>query len=341
MRKLNSTTVNAGGKTAIVGGGTLQWEATRALFATNKQAVKSHGLCECVLIIGPLMGGASSILQARHDYALDKMLASCSTMALLSLHLPPTTPGLFCALRGAGHNFGIVSIVHLTWCITASSPVFGILILRVRPIAYTIAYEGPESGATVYAAPFQALDPTVTQAATNVDYVALYTVSQNSFDSAACRRNLNTAYDIFAELTADSRFSTSVLLENYCMQGVEAVGPASTALSLEEHQFPIVANPIIWWEGNSTRATADAYAYGESIRQALFAGAPTINKHAYANYAIGAESTHGYEGRRVSKLKALKKAYGPKNKFGFYKPMPVAWKPTTMGKGKAKEAYPL
>jgi hypothetical protein len=38
MRKLNTITVDSGGKSATVGGGTLQWELTKALFAQNKQA---------------------------------------------------------------------------------------------------------------------------------------------------------------------------------------------------------------------------------------------------------------------------------------------------------------
>lgn len=38
LRKMNSTTVDKSGKTATIGGGTLQWEATKALFAHNKQA---------------------------------------------------------------------------------------------------------------------------------------------------------------------------------------------------------------------------------------------------------------------------------------------------------------
>ncbi|KAJ4359757.1 uncharacterized protein N0V89_000313 [Didymosphaeria variabile] len=41
MRKLNSITLDLGGKTATVGGGTLQWELNRALYAGNKQAGNS------------------------------------------------------------------------------------------------------------------------------------------------------------------------------------------------------------------------------------------------------------------------------------------------------------
>lgn len=42
MRKLNSTTVDKGGKTATVGGGTLQYEITRSLFAQGKYTGNCH-----------------------------------------------------------------------------------------------------------------------------------------------------------------------------------------------------------------------------------------------------------------------------------------------------------
>lgn len=40
MRKLNSVMVDPSGNTATIGGGTLQWEANKALYAKNKQAGK-------------------------------------------------------------------------------------------------------------------------------------------------------------------------------------------------------------------------------------------------------------------------------------------------------------
>lgn len=45
MRKLNSVTLDPGATTATVGGGTLQWEANKALYAKNKQAgnLELHG----------------------------------------------------------------------------------------------------------------------------------------------------------------------------------------------------------------------------------------------------------------------------------------------------------
>jgi hypothetical protein len=174
--------------------------------------------------------------------------------------------------------------------------------------------------------------------------VSLYTVTQNNLDSIACRKNLNAmgsgaslptwnmtalrnAYNVFSNMTADSRFDTSVLLlENYGMQGVKAVDAASTSLAIEERQYPIVANPTIWWEGTDPKTTADGYAYGEKIRSSFFAGVGKAKKHTYVNYAIGTESfeqMYGYEDWRVKKLKSLKKTLDPKNRFGYYNPIPA------------------
>lgn len=211
-------------------------------------------------------------------------------------------------------------------------------------IVYRVSYEGTEAEAAPYLAYFQALGPLAVQPATNVDYASLYTVTQNNVSSAACVRNMNSmgtgaslpvwnttsarvAFEIFSKLTADTRFAHSVLLfENYGMQGVRAFDASSTSLSLEERQYPIVANPTIFWEGGAAKDSADAMAYGEQIRQALFAGLPSGDKeHTYVNYAMGTESfnqMYGYDTARIKRLKALKKKLDPKNKFGYYNPIP-------------------
>jgi hypothetical protein len=212
-------------------------------------------------------------------------------------------------------------------------------------IIYTISYQGPKAEAAPYFDEFQALGPITVKLATDVNNVELYEINQNSLDSPACRRDKNavgsgvslpswnstaarSAFNIFAKMTTDSRFSQSVfLLENYGMQGVQAVDPASTSLSLEERQYPVLANPAIWWNGSAASAQVDAEAYGEQIRQALFAGLPKgAKKHTYVNYAVGTENLnqmYGYDTPRVQKLKALKKAYDPMNRFGFYNPVPL------------------
>lgn len=109
MRKINFARVDYGGRTATVGGGALQYEVTQALFAEGKQTVT--GVCECVSVIGPLLGGGHSFLQNQHGYALDNLVSARvvlynGTVVEASDH---NNTDLFWALRGAGHNFGVVT----------------------------------------------------------------------------------------------------------------------------------------------------------------------------------------------------------------------------------------
>ncbi|KAF2449429.1 FAD-binding domain-containing protein [Karstenula rhodostoma CBS 690.94] len=384
MRKINSVVVDPSGDTATIGGGALQWEANRALYAKNKQTVTA--LCECVSIVGPMLAGGHSMLQARHGYILDNLVSARVVLANGSAVTASSSsnPDLFWGLRGAGHSFGIVTSLQLkaydipsNWTVytfiynsdkleavldvvnevdgNAMRPANLVLSgvgTRIPPmdlhnplIVYTVSYQGPEAEAAPYFARFKAIGPITIKPATNVNNVELYKINQNSLDSAACTRNKNSmgsgvslpiwnttaaraAFDIFTKMTSDPRFSQSVfLLENYGMQGVRAVNASSTSLSLEERQYPVVANPTIWWNGSAAIGQADAEAYGEQIRQALFSGLPKgANKHTYVNYAVGTENfnqMYGYDTTRLQRLKTLKKVYDPSNRFGFYNPVPL------------------
>jgi hypothetical protein len=209
-------------------------------------------------------------------------------------------------------------------------------------VAYTVAYEGSEADAEPYAAQFKALGP-LSVTVSNVDYVELYTATGNSLASQPCVRNNNlngagtslpawdlqgvrTAFSIFANLSADSRFTKSItLMENYGMKGVRAVNPSSTALALEEREYPILASAIIWFEGDDEQTAKEAAVYVEAVRDALYMGVDKSNKkrHCYVNYANGGEKQpelYGYDWR-LDKLTNLKKKWDPENRFGFYNPI--------------------
>ncbi|KAF2653473.1 FAD-binding domain-containing protein [Lophiostoma macrostomum CBS 122681] len=380
MRKLNTTTVDADGTTATIGGGSLQWETTRALFAENKQAVT--GLCECVSIIGPLMGGGHSFLQGQHGFSLDNIVSARVVLANGTLVEASNTenPDLFWALRGAGHNFGIVtSFVVKAYDIASDWTVYSLIytqdkleqvlelvnqfengtldrpaklittgtLVRIPPLsddpvlAYTVGYEGTLNETAPYAAPFLALEPLSTQLNTSVDFVELYTVTQNNLDAQACTRNnsitgsgvslpswkptaIRTAYNIFANYTLDPRFSAAViLLENYGMDGVYAVDPNSTALAADERKNPIMTTPIIWYVGNDTDTRAAALSWVGKVKDALYIDDESP-RHTYVNYAIGSESLqelYGWEEWRVAKLEGLKRAWDPYNAFAYYNPL--------------------
>lgn len=66
---------------------------------------------------------------------------------------------------------------------------------------------------------------------------------------------------------------------------------------------------------------AEAIAWASQTRDIFNKGQPKRKLTTYTNYAFGdesLESQYGYEPWRLQKLRALKKAYDPQNKFGFY-----------------------
>ena len=423
MRKLNTTTLKQDGKTAMVGGGTMQYEITRALFVKGKYAgefkyatffliktqlitsVPVTGVCECVSVAGPLLGGGHSLLQSQYGYSLDGLVSARLVVASGEIVEASRTENadLFWALQGAGHNFGIVTSLELkthdissNWTVysliypsekleslfsllndfegpsmkrpaklaltgvfvklpdvdpvnvgrqllTLSSFIFINLTPTQPVIAYTVAYEGTQTEVEPYAAYFKALGPIATTVSTDVKYVDLYTVTGSSIDSHVCSINeniagagvtlpawdlmgLRKAFTIFAQVTADARFSTAItLLENYGMQAVRAVDPASTALAPEERENPILASPALWWTGDDKQTAKDADAYTRAIRDALYTGFDNggEKRHCYVNYANGDEpkaELYGYDAR-LAKLTKLKNEWDPKNSFKYYNPI--------------------
>lgn len=195
-----------------------------------------------------------------------------------------------------------------------------------------------------YADQFIALGPISTTITENVNYIDLYTVTGNNKDNAVCRKNnnilgagaalpqwdmqgLRKAYNTFSNYTLDRRFNASaVLLENYGLNAVSKIDPKSTALAAEERTRPILVSAIMWYEGNDAKTHEDARKNAKAMKDAFYRGvdAAKEQRHAYINYAYGDEplpELYGHEQWRLDKLKSLKKAYDPKNAFGFYLPL--------------------
>lgn len=211
-------------------------------------------------------------------------------------------------------------------------------------IAYTIMYDGSKADGEQYVAPFRAIGPAVNITTTGIAYKDLYVQGGLGLDGTICRENENIlgfpngimswngtamrkAFNLFAEITADKTFATSVfLLESYGMKGVHAVDTKSSAVPSGERENGILVAPIFWWAGHKEENVQKANKYGEKIRAAVFEGG-TASKgeyHAYVNYATGGETieeVYGYEQWRLKKLRALKKAWDPHNQFGFYAPI--------------------
>jgi FAD/FMN-containing dehydrogenase len=71
------------------------------------------GTCECVGFLGPLLGGGHGFIQGYHGLAADGLIEARVILSNGSIITASNTSNtdLFWGLRGAGHNFGIVTEV--------------------------------------------------------------------------------------------------------------------------------------------------------------------------------------------------------------------------------------
>ncbi|KAK4230342.1 hypothetical protein QBC38DRAFT_469282 [Podospora fimiseda] len=126
IRKLSSVNIAPNGQTVTIGGGTNSKVVIDTLWAAGKQTVT--GTCECVSYMGPALGGGHGWLQGHHGLISDQWTSLRIVLADGSVKtVSPTGPhsDLWWAMRGAGHNFGIVTqvtakiypIQHTNWAI--------------------------------------------------------------------------------------------------------------------------------------------------------------------------------------------------------------------------------
>ncbi|KAH6658340.1 FAD binding domain protein [Truncatella angustata] len=123
LSKLSSVNVSEDGQTATIGGGTLAINVTNELWDAGKQTVT--GTCECVSLLGPALGGGHGWLQGHHGLVADQFVSMNIVLANGSLITVDETSDLWWAVKGAGHNFGLVTsltvkiydIEHTDWAI--------------------------------------------------------------------------------------------------------------------------------------------------------------------------------------------------------------------------------
>ncbi|KAL1862848.1 hypothetical protein Daus18300_008345 [Diaporthe australafricana] len=105
-------TIGSDGKSATISGGMTTKAITDALWDQDKWT--GTGACECTSLAGPMLGGGHGFLQGRFGLALDNLLSARVVLGNGSVVTASdeTRPDLFWALRGAGHNFGVVTEVE-------------------------------------------------------------------------------------------------------------------------------------------------------------------------------------------------------------------------------------
>lgn len=67
------------------------------------------GSCECVSVLGPGLGGGHGLLQGRHGLIQDQFVSYELVLSDGTIQTVDDSSDLWWAMRGAGHNFGIVT----------------------------------------------------------------------------------------------------------------------------------------------------------------------------------------------------------------------------------------
>ncbi|KAI3392060.1 hypothetical protein diail_6289 [Diaporthe ilicicola] len=109
---LGGIDVSSDGKSASIGRGMTTKAITDALWDQGKWT--ATGACECTSLAGPMLGGGHGFLQGRFGLALDNLVSARVVLGNGSVVAASdgSHPDLFWALRGAGHNFGVVTEVQ-------------------------------------------------------------------------------------------------------------------------------------------------------------------------------------------------------------------------------------
>ncbi|KAK4151896.1 hypothetical protein C8A00DRAFT_35466 [Chaetomidium leptoderma] len=109
LHKLSSVVIATAGDKVTIGGGTNSKVVIDALWDAGKQTVT--GTCECVSYLGPGLGGGHGWLQGHHGLIADQFLEMNVVLADGTPKTINANSDLWWAMKGAGHNFGIVTSI--------------------------------------------------------------------------------------------------------------------------------------------------------------------------------------------------------------------------------------
>ncbi|KAJ4371725.1 hypothetical protein N0V86_008278 [Didymella sp. IMI 355093] len=110
---MNNISIVDDGQAALIEGGVQNGDLVEYLWARGKQTATTS--CDCVGYIAPILGGGHGWNQGRYGKALDQLLSARLVLANgTAIDVSQKdNPDLFWAIRGAGHNFGIVTQAKL------------------------------------------------------------------------------------------------------------------------------------------------------------------------------------------------------------------------------------
>lgn len=200
-------------------------------------------------------------------------------------------------------------------------------------------FEGQPNRAEEYQTAYQAVGP-INVDSKEVTYPDIPALMYLSRDDICCIRNKfsvqrapigldkyniqaqRAVFDSFNNLTSIPAFASALFLnEGFAVKAVKDVPADSTAFP-DRHNDLLLSPMIIYEEDQSLDAQALEAAH--EMRRILQAGSGSEQSTTYVNYADGTETKeeiYGFEPWRLERLRALKRAYDPQERFSFYAPI--------------------
>ncbi|KAH7625607.1 hypothetical protein B0T09DRAFT_413072 [Sordaria sp. MPI-SDFR-AT-0083] len=320
-------------------GGTVVGPVIQYLY--DRGYVTTTGGCECVGMLGAGLGGGHGRYEGFYGLISDNILQLRVVLANGSAIVVSKSSysDLFWAMRGAGHNFGIVTSYKMNifpvgpktwhwhnyiWRGEQLETVFGALNAfhnngsTPEPVLFwTFAYRGPADEAEKLLAPFNAIDA-VSSTMGDVPYSQIATAQGTGWDSAICQHDLvHVTSSVFLQVF-------NVTTERQIFEGFKRrIDPASSAYPFRGDRHLTLFNAVV----PSPDYEAAARAWAAEVRDQWIAGQPGRKLDAYVNYANGMETVpdwYGHESWRIERLKSLKAKYDPHNRFRYYNPIIAA-----------------
>ncbi|KAL3484002.1 hypothetical protein BJX62DRAFT_230567 [Aspergillus germanicus] len=333
---LTSVRISPGGETAWIQGGSTVEVTLDEL--CGQGYVTTTGGAGCPGILGVGLGGGHGLLQGFHGLVSDNFVTLNMVLANgRAITISESSyPDLFWAMRGAGHNFGIVTSAEMRvyprperdwsfklyiWAQDKIEPVFDELV-RMRedgepsdlafnfgsePIfLWSFVWAGPLSEAQPYLAPFDAIPVLITQNG-SAPYNLIPRVTGTGVDSTHYLQQWN---NITTNPTAFER--AAVLMGDYKHDAVAQVDAASSAFPWRDRH--LLNNVAIKY---TLDPSLDDFAltWARRTKELWDEGQPGVPG---ANYSV-----YGYEPWRMQRLKALKLKHDPLGRFSYYNPIPI------------------
>ncbi|KAL6231792.1 hypothetical protein BDW75DRAFT_233317 [Aspergillus navahoensis] len=355
LSPFSDITIHASGTSARFGGGVYDGQAASYLW--ERGYVTPTGACDCVSMMGPGLGGGHGRLEGLYGMISDNILQLNMVLGngtAITVN-SSSHPDLYWAMRGAGHNFGIVTTFESkiyprrpeTWhyhnynwgsffmdeTIDAENPL----------IWWSFAYRGSAAEAAPLLAPFDAI-PALSEESGDLPYPEIAATQGLDMESIVCQHGNRIisataglqVYNVTSERRIYESFRRRIgnnpalarggVIEHdgYSTAGVDEHDPDVSAYPFRSDKHLMLINIALAPNNTNSELERETWEWAGEVRDLWNEGQPGREVHAYVNYANGFESVeekYGHEAWRLEKLRALKERYDPDNRFRYYNPI--------------------